>query len=262
MTYTLARVVSLSLPIAVAAVAAPPDVATIVQQTKAALEPAKPSIRKLALVIGTKEGETTRWSVAQARKDSAVVSVVLEPEAVRGSALLVKQQSGTTDSQWLYFPAVRRVRQIVPPAKYQAFLGSDFTYADLGFVSRARDCELLGTEETSAGLTYKVQEVPVDRWYYGRIVTWVASDTWLPIKREFYDPSNTLWKLERFEDVKTIDGIPTPMRIRMEERREGGFSEMQVSDVRYGAQVPDSLFDPKGLAEVVTAPVWTPDAAR
>ena len=52
------------------------------------------------------------------------------------------------------------------------------------------------------------------------------------------------------------------MRIRMEERREGGFSEMQVSNVSYGAEVPDGLFDPARLAEVVTAPVWSADGAR
>ena len=39
-----------------------------------------------------------------------------------------------------------------------------------------------------------------------------------------------------------IDGVATPVRIRMEDKESGDWSEMQLSDVRYDAQVPDELF--------------------
>ena len=45
---------------------------------------------------------------------------------------------------WMYLPALDRVRQIVPVETYQRFFDTDFTYADLGFVSRRGQYRLLG----------------------------------------------------------------------------------------------------------------------
>jgi uncharacterized protein len=254
----LALVAALLLAGAPAA-AAPPDAATVMKQMKAALEPARPSTRKLTVVVSSEEGEASRWTAAQARKRigarNLMLTVMVAPSGVRGTAFLL-EEGPAADAQWVYIPTVRRARQLMPVARYQAFLGSDFTYADLGFVSRGATYELLGTEQRGGAEVYRVQEVPAERWYYARVVTSVASDTWLPVVREFYDPSNTRWKVEHFEDVKTVDGVPTPHRIRMEDVRAGGSSEIAVSDLHYDADLPDTLFDPQQLKNAASHTLW------
>ena len=102
----------------------------------------------------------------------------------------------------------------------------------------------------------KVQEIPRQPWYYLRIVTWVAADSFLPLERDYYAPSKRLWKIERFEEIKRIDGVPTPLWITMEDLRDGSSSTLEVSDVRYDTNVPDTLFDPGRLPEAVASPVW------
>src|SRR5437667_9260141 len=238
--------------------------AKLAQRMKVALEPARPSIRKMSVVISAQDGEATRWSVGQARKHfkdgNRTVTVILEPADQRGTAFLMREPDGRSDlEQWVYIPVVRRVRRILPVESFQAFLGSDFTLADLGFVDLRATYKLLGTEDRSGSRAYKIQEVPLAphaKWYYSRIVTWIAVDSSLPIERDFYDPSNTLWKLERFEKASDVDGVATPFRVRMEDREEGGSTELTIKDIRYDVEVPDALFDPTRLREASQASLW------
>jgi len=284
---TFAAVVSV-LVASAPAFAQPPDAATIARRMKAALEPERSSTRTLLLAMGSAgggatdptnrqkevreelgqgaraaDGSTTEWTARQALKKlpdgNRILTVILAPDEVKGVAFLVWERTDKPDAEWLYLPAVRRVRKIGPVSAYESFLGTDFTFADLGFVNlRDRKFSLLG-EETFAGVpAYKVQEVmagPV--FYYSRIVTWVAKDSMLPLQRDYYDAANQLWKTERFQDVAVIDGTPTVLRIRMEDRISDTSTELRVSKVRYDAVIPDELFDPQKLPQVSKHPLWT-----
>jgi hypothetical protein len=246
------------------AVATNPPAAKLAQRMKAALEPARSSVRKMSLVISAQDGEATRWTVGQARKHfkdgNRTITVILEPADQKGTAFLMREPDGRSDlEQWVYIPAVRRVRRILPVESFQAFLGSDFTLADLGFVDLRASYKLLGTEDRGGSRAYKIQEIPLDphaKWYFSRIVTWIAVDSSLPIERDFYDPSSTLWKVERFEQVSDIDGVPTPRRVRMEDREEGGSTDLTIDAIRYDVDILDALFDPSRLPEALKAALW------
>jgi hypothetical protein len=236
-----------------------PPVEAIVARMHAVLEPAKPSVRQLVLHITGQGGDTTEWVAGQARKQvkggERVVTVVLAPASVRGTAFLV-EEGKHEDVKWLWNPAIRRVRKIVPLEGQEAFLGSDFTYYDLGIVDRHARHRLLGEETRDGVRVYRIEEIPRSRWYYSRLVTWVAVESGFPIEREFYDPAGQLWKVERFEQITAIDGIPTVLRMRMEDRLQQGSTVIDVSGVRYGADVPDQLFEPSALPDTAAAPIW------
>jgi Outer membrane lipoprotein-sorting protein len=138
-----------------------------------------------------------------------------------------------------------------PVEGHQAFLSSDFTYADLGMVDLHSSFKLLGEEQKNGVRAYKIEEVPRSNWYYSRIVDWVDASSSFPLERDFYDPSNTLWKVETFEQVTAIDGVPTVLKRRMEDRQAGGNTVIDTSEVRYGADVPDSLFDSSRLPQAI-----------
>jgi hypothetical protein len=240
-------------------IAGPPDVQTIVQRMKAALEPERSNTRDIVMVTRT-GGESVQWTARQARKKlgdgKRMLTVLLAPTDVKGFALLTwERRDKDADAQWLYLPFLRRVREILPVATFESFLGTDFTTSDLGFINlRHRKFSLLAEEKLGNEQTYKIQEVLDDPRYYSRIVTWVAANSMLPLRRDYYDVGNTLWKTEVYEDVKSIDGVPTPLHIRMEDKQTGASTELQVSNVRYDAEIPDSLFDPQRLPEVAKQP--------
>lgn len=250
------------------AAAAPPDTMSIVNQMKLAFEPVRPSLRKMVITVSSDEGyQRARWVAGIARKQlpdgKRNLIVILEPESMRHNALLVWERGHQQeDTMWLYTPTIQRVRGIVPVDAYGRFFGTDFTYADLGFVSRRGTYRLLG-EETHAGVrAYKIEEVPQESWYYSRIVTWVAAESLLPLQRDYYDRAGRLWKTEVFDQVSIIDGIPTPLRIRMHDVQQDSTTELQMSEVRYDVELPDALFDPRRLRETVTSSLWQPYRAH
>jgi hypothetical protein len=243
--------------------ATPPDVMTLVDDMKAAFEPARPSIRKVVISVSSDEGyEDARWVAAIARKkienEKRRLIVMLEPASVEGIALLIRERPEQEDAMWTYSPAVQRVRKVVAVDAYERFLRTDFTYSDLGFVDRSGQYRLLGQEKQAGVSAYKIEEVPKDSWYYSRIVTWIAMESHLPLRRDYYDRAGQLWKTERFDQVVVVDGVPTPLRIRMHDVQENRETELQMSEVRYDVELSNTLFDPERLPEVATLPLWRP----
>lgn len=256
-----------SLLLASRVLAAPPKVETLIESMRAVVWPAKPSYRKLTITItpdkaaqAAGQGSApTQWLAGQAREQAAgggwMVTVLEAPPDARGIAWLVQEGPKET-VQWLWNPTIGRVRKLIPLEGHQAFLGSDFTYSDLGLVDLHSTYKLVGEEQHGGVTAYKIEEVPRSNWYYARIVTWIDAATSFPIERQFFDPTNTLWKVETFEQVTDINGVPTVLRMRMEDRQAGGSTTIDVSGVRYGADVADELFDPAKLPQAINSPVW------
>jgi len=247
------------LALAPAALAGPPDAATIVEKMKAALEPDHSSTRNVIMLIHS-EGETVQWTARQAHKKvgdhKRILTVLEEPADVKGVAVLVEERKDQdTNEQWVYLPPIRRVRKIFGFGAFESFLGTDFTYQDLGFIElNHRSFTLLG-EETVAGTScYKVQEVPKNNFYYSRIVSLIAKDSMLPLRLEYYDVANNLWKTETFQEVQTVKGIPTPLHIRMEDVQTGTSTELKMSELHYDVELPDSLFKPETLPDALKHP--------
>lgn len=255
----IAAAVLLSALAAVPVLAAPPDVATIVGKMKTALEPDRPSVRRATVRFTGPGGDASQLTLGAARKrmgdPTRIVMVVLAPTALRGTTLLV-QEASDTNVLWLYVPAVGRVRKLVSPEAYTTFLNSDFTFADLGFVHIGGRYDLRGEEKREGVGTYKLEVVPRDTWYYSRIVTWVASDTFLPVERNFYDVANQPWKIERWSNVTTIDGVPTALKVSMEDVQSATKTEVVADAVRYDVDIADALLDPAQLSRAADSPLW------
>jgi hypothetical protein len=240
------------------AAADPPDANDLIARMKAAMEPAQSSLRQIDLSISGEGGGTTQWSVAQARKvidgQGRILNVLLAPASQRGIASLMVDATPAETLLWV--PSIRRVRTLVPRDGYEAFLGSDFTYFDVGFVRRQDKYTYLGEQDRNGRKAWRIQQVPQSSWFYSQIVSWVDQQTLLPIERDFYSPAGDLWKVQTFDNVVTIDGQPAALRIVMDDQHTSGKSVMAVSKLRFGVELPDSIFERRGLATAAQAPIW------
>lgn len=244
---------------AIAAELPPPAVATMVSRMNAALDPDRPSIRTLTFRISGLDGDAEIKVGKARRKVGDVVRelvVVLAPESLRGTAYLVEDSEASDDVQWMYVPAVGRVRKLISPEAYAAFLNSDFTYADLGFARLQTRYRFDGEEARGDTRAYRIEGVPEDSSYYTRTVTWVAAESEVPLERHMYDAAHRLWKIERFQDPTVIDGVPTLRRISMEDLQAKTRTDIEVTAVRYDVDVPAALFDPMQLPNALRSPVW------
>jgi len=240
--------------------AADPDAGQVYTKMKAALEPARPSLREIEIVIHGPGGASTNWHARQARKTNGdtteMLTVLTEPEGVRGTAVLAKQSGAGRPEIWAYLPAVQRVRKMMPFDAFDSFLGTDFSYESFGFLAVAdRSYKLLDGASADAG-AYVLEEIPTDTYKYSKIVSTIAKDTFLPSERNYYDRAGTLWKKETLGAVKNVDGMVTPTSRIMEDVQSRTKTELQISRIAYDGSIPDSLFDPKSLAGVVDSSVW------
>jgi outer membrane lipoprotein-sorting protein len=267
------RLALLCLSAAVVLVAAParadeaPTADQVVSQMKAALEPPKPSIRTMTMTLDDQGTETT-FSLVQARKRLAdgarALTVLFAPAGARGIAYLTAEGTNGGPTEWLYVPYVQRARKLVPAENYQSFMDTDFTYGDLGLLPVDTRNTLLGTETVDGKKAYKVESIPsttVKQWYYSRAVTWIDAATLLPTRRELYSPAGDLFKVETSGSVTRIEGIPTPLEIRITDVGTKSTTTLKVDSVNYDAVVPDALFQPDGLRSIADADAWKSTAA-
>lgn len=235
------------------------SVATMVSRMNTTLDPDRPSVRTLTFRISGPEGDS-QVRVGEARRKIGdvmrEVAVVLAPESLRGCAYLVEDPGPGDGVQWLYVPAIGRVRKLVSSEAYAAFLNSDFTYADLGLAALKTQYRFGGEEARGDMRAYRIEGVPEDPSYYTRTVTWVAADSGVPFERHLYDAAHRLWKIERFQDPTLIDGVPTFRRISMEDLQARMRTDIDVAMVRYDVDVPAALFDPMHLPSALQSPVW------
>jgi hypothetical protein len=226
---------------------------------KAAMESDHPSIRQLTFIISGTQGQPARWVARQVRKNlpdgKRTLTVFLEPESVRGIALLSWERKDQPTIDFVYLAPVRR---IVKNADLEALqlLYSEFNFADIGAITPGdTQVTLLGSDQRDGKRTLKVQEVPRAPRPYARMVTWFVVESSLPVEREFYDATDAVVKTERF-DFEVIDGASVATRTRIDNKVDGGNSEMQVTDVRSDIDIPDTLFDPTRLGQVADDPFW------
>jgi hypothetical protein len=246
---------------ATSVVAAEPDVKTIVKQMKRGLQGPDDAVRIMDLKVINNGSLTTEWKLVQANGNANgahwILTVVLEPPDARGIAFLDKEATtATTSFKYVYLPATKRVLEFTPVQGYDAFFATDFTYQDLGFVLLGGGGEkLVGTDTRDGKKVYKLEDHPINHPYYSKVISYVATDSLLPVERDFYDRAGNLYKTERCT-IETVDGVPTITKIVMNNVNSGGSSEIDVTKVIRDKKMPADIFDPKHLPNIAEDPFW------
>ena len=175
----------------------------------------------------------------------------LKPADVKGTGFLMWEyrQTGKDDDQWLYLPALEKVKRIVARQKSENFMGTDFTYEDLGGRNIDEDTySLLGEEEIFNEDCYTLQVLPVEKTssYLKRIV-WVSKKQWLLRKVEYYDRKGKLLKIFLIPEVSKNGNYWTSSRLIMENVQKSHKTILNLSDVTYDSGIEDSFFTERFL---------------
>lgn len=178
-------------------------------------------------------------------KDKKSVMVFVKPADVRDTAFLSWEYDAPSrdDDKWLYLPAMKKVRRISGASKNEYFMGSDFTYDDMGDRSVDEDSHTLLGEETILDQTcWKIESIPVDPDdMYTRKLLWVSKQASMVIKAEYYDKDGLI-KVYRALDLKKQDGFWTLLRSEMDNVSRHHRTIMETDAVRYDTGLKDRLF--------------------
>ncbi|WDE08502.1 outer membrane lipoprotein-sorting protein [Thalassomonas viridans] len=118
------------------------------------------------------------------------------PRDVKGSAFLSFTHKNRSDDQWLYLPALKRVKRIASSNKSGPFMGSEFAFEDISSQEVEKYSYNYLRDETLDGREhFVIERDPVDaKSGYARQVAWIDKDEYRTWKVDFYDRKNELLK--------------------------------------------------------------------
>ena len=130
------------------------------------------------------------------------------PRDVKGTAFLSFTKIEEPDDQWLYLPALKRVKRISSANKSGPFMGSEFAYEDLASQEVGKYNYKWLRDDMFDGLEcFVVEQYPVyENSGYTKRVVWIDQKEFRPLKIEFYDRKAALLKTMFFNNYKQYLG--------------------------------------------------------
>ena len=168
------------------------------------------------------------------------------PADVNKMVFMVWKHLQKDDDRWLYLPALDLVKRIAATDKRSSFVGSNFFYEDVSGRNTEADVhELIKTTDDY----YVLKNTPkkteeVEFAYY---IMWIHQKTFLPIKIEYYDAKNRIYRVYQALKVETIQGYPTVVQAKMEDLHAQTQTLMAYSDVKYNIDLPADIFTERYL---------------
>lgn len=179
-----------------------------------------------------------------------------EPGDVRGLVFMVWKYPGKEDDRWLFVPAVDLIRRIAADDKRSSFVGSDFTYEDVSGRDLSADDHLLLREEKSGDHDcYVVQSTPRTSAEYTRRISWIEKETFLPIREEYFDAQEQLFRVftaDQIEIITTDEGgnktdWPTVTHRTMQNVKTGHRTEVVFNPIAYNLDLQDDDFSERRM---------------
>ncbi|MEO1232916.1 MAG: outer membrane lipoprotein-sorting protein [Myxococcota bacterium] len=134
--------------------------------------------------------------------DKSVVAFSF-PADVDGTKLLTWTHKSDNDDQWLYMPAIKRIKRISSRSKSGSFMGSEFSYEDMSSQEVEKYTYKFLGEDTLEGRTvWKLERVPVGDSGYSRQVGFYDKEYMNPLRIEYFDKKDELLKVGTFTGYK------------------------------------------------------------
>ena len=176
-----------------------------------------------------------------------------QPSDIRGVGLLTKDYPGDENDQWLYLPALDRVRRVSSGRKGGRFVGSDLFFEDLRDREVDMDHHTLQGEGKIGKLVCKILvSIPVDsdNSVYSKRVSWVHPGTLIPLRIDLYqEHSDKPIKRLEVKRLRRIQGFWTVLDSTMTDLDSGHVTRITQTKVKYNQGIPDRLFTSQALAD-------------
>ncbi|MEN3159297.1 outer membrane lipoprotein-sorting protein [Alkalimonas sp. NCh-2] len=173
-----------------------------------------------------------------------------EPRDVRGSAFLTHTKTLVPDEQWLFLPAVNRVRRIVSRNKSGPFMGSEFAYEDLSsFELEKFSFRYLRSETLNGEDCYVVEQIPQDEFSgYSRMLVWIDKSHYRVQQIEYYDRRDSLLKTLSMHDYQLYqDKFWRPHRMEMVNAQNQKSTSMLLNEILFERGLTNADFDQNAL---------------
>lgn len=212
------------------------------------------SVAVVEMVLTSSSGKRrVRQFESQTLKQGGLLHSLIRftyPQDIKDTSFLTLERQEEDAEQFLYLPALRRVRRIVAKQKGKSFVNSDLFYQDLERRSPDKDeHRILGEEVIENRRCWILESVPVDEKSsaYGKVVAWVDQQSLLPMKSESFDRKGRKIKSGRAQSIKQIDGIWTVMDSEVTTIKKRHTTRLTTREIRYNVGLDLSAFNKRAL---------------
>ncbi|MBI9074394.1 MAG: outer membrane lipoprotein-sorting protein [Desulfatibacillum sp.] len=176
-----------------------------------------------------------------------------EPADVRDTSFLTfdYDDESKDDDQWLYLPALKKVKRIASSDKDGAFMGSDFTYGDMTKRPLSKfEFQLLKEVEEGGHKCWLIESTPinddvVEEYGYVKSRAFVRQDNYVVIRGQFQWKKGNEFKEMRVEKLELIDGVWTAMEMTMKTMKNQKIIHqtlLRTTSVQYNQALDDTMF--------------------
>jgi hypothetical protein len=172
------------------------------------------------------------------------------PADVAGTAFLSYTHATRPDDQWLYLPALKRVKRIASANKSGPFMGSEFAYEDITSQEIDKYTYKYLRDETLDGMeVFVFERYPKDeKSGYTRQIIWLDKQHYKERKIEYYDRKNSLLKTLVFNDYNLHnDRFWRAHDMYMENHQTGKSTRLLQTNYRFNVGLTDRDFDRNSL---------------
>ena len=203
------------------------------------------------MVLRSAAGQTTERNLSfltLEKEDESVgdKSLVIfnSPRDVAGTALLSHAKILDPDNQWLYLPALKRVKRISSANKSGPFVGSEFAFEDFTITELNKFTYAYAGEEALDGITADVLErfPRYERSGYAKQRIWIDQEIRQPRKLEFYDRRGALLKTLTISDYRNYDGVWRGHRLEMVNHQTGKETDLLYADYAFDTGLDEGDF--------------------
>jgi len=197
--------------------------------------------RERHLTLLTLRGASKGGAVADAPPGDRLLIRLTQPNDIKGTSFLVWESPDAEDERFLYLPALARVRRMAGADSQESFVGSDFTYEDIGgrefddYTYRMIDPDDSwmapdGTRHPVYRLESRHKNPEVR---YPRVVSLVRKDAFIVTHADVFDQGDRLRKVFDVLRLEQRDEVWTVMGMKMVNKVNRTQTELTVLAVDY-----------------------------
>ena len=203
--------------------------------------------------------ETTRQlrietlEIPDEEKGDRSLIIFKSPADIDGTALLSHAKILIPDDQWLFMPALKRIKRISSVNKSGPFVGSEFAFEDL----TAQELNKYNYKYIRSEACGKLQCDVVERYPryeysgYTKHIAWIDQKDFQIRKVEFYDRRGSILKTLKMENYRLYSsGFWRSHLFSMENHQTGKQTTLTFKDYQFNVGAGNNDFTPTRLKRI------------
>jgi hypothetical protein len=212
--------------------------------------------RERALTMVSMRGRGNPGASKTAPEGDRLLIRFIYPNDIRGTGFLVWEHPDKDDERFLYLPSLGRVRRIAGSEAQESFVGSDFTYEDIG--GREFDEYTYAIADANASWTPPSGGPARPAWRlesrrkdasaeFPRVVSTVLKESFVVVAADIYNRRDEKQKVYTVRRLEQVEGIWTAMDAEMTNAIEKTRTELVIESADYNVGLAESAFTRREL---------------